>query len=178
MFGAILSQGWWHTLRYNILQDICALSLYRCRRNSVQTRQWWSWKGYCQQQTTLSLCMLSMMKIPVTLSLQLPPHVRHPEFPFHFFPLLFSFLCFPIFFFVQFTVHEFTDKSSIWNLLFPSLFILLSLPAVPLPSPVSINFPMVTHSTLKVSWVPGTVDVPGHRITYSTNHGSDVKQVI
>ncbi|XP_034447187.1 collagen alpha-1(XX) chain isoform X2 [Hippoglossus hippoglossus] len=47
----------------------------------------------------------------------------------------------------------------------------------PLPSPVSVYFPMVTHSMLRVSWVPGAVDVPGHRITYSTNHGSDVKQV-
>ncbi|XP_041860726.1 collagen alpha-1(XIV) chain isoform X2 [Melanotaenia boesemani] len=47
----------------------------------------------------------------------------------------------------------------------------------PLPAPVSIQFPMVTHSMLRVSWVPGAVDVPGHRITYSTNHGSDIKQV-
>ncbi|XP_040907739.1 collagen alpha-1(XX) chain [Toxotes jaculatrix] len=47
----------------------------------------------------------------------------------------------------------------------------------PVPSPVSVQFPMVTHSMLRVSWVPGAVDVPGHRITYSTNHGSDVKQV-
>uniref|UniRef100_A0A3Q1B0V9 Solute carrier family 35 member C2 n=1 Tax=Amphiprion ocellaris TaxID=80972 RepID=A0A3Q1B0V9_AMPOC len=47
----------------------------------------------------------------------------------------------------------------------------------PLPPPVSVQFPMVTHSGLRVSWVPGAVDVPGHRITYSTNHGSDVKQV-
>nr|XP_040048670.1 collagen alpha-1(XX) chain isoform X2 [Gasterosteus aculeatus aculeatus] len=45
------------------------------------------------------------------------------------------------------------------------------------PPPVSVQFPMVTHSMLRVSWVPGAVDVPGHRITYSTNHGSDVKQV-
>ncbi|XP_072222728.1 collagen alpha-1(XX) chain [Leuresthes tenuis] len=47
----------------------------------------------------------------------------------------------------------------------------------PLPAPVSVQFPMVTHSMLRVSWVPGAVDVPGHRITYSTNHGSDIKQV-
>ncbi|XP_053499164.1 collagen alpha-1(XX) chain [Ictalurus furcatus] len=47
----------------------------------------------------------------------------------------------------------------------------------PLPSPVSLQFPMVGHSTLKVTWVPGAVDVPAHRVTYSTNHGSDVKQV-
>ncbi|KAM7410812.1 hypothetical protein PAMA_020988 [Pampus argenteus] len=47
----------------------------------------------------------------------------------------------------------------------------------PLPSPLSVQFPMVTHSVLRVSWVPGAADVPGHRITYSTNHGSDVKQV-
>lgn len=37
---------------------------------------------------------------------------------------------------------------------------------------------MVSHSALKVTWVPGAVDVPAHRIIYSTNHGSDVKQVI
>uniref|UniRef100_UPI0037E94F4A collagen alpha-1(XX) chain-like isoform X2 n=1 Tax=Semicossyphus pulcher TaxID=241346 RepID=UPI0037E94F4A len=48
---------------------------------------------------------------------------------------------------------------------------------LPLPQPTSVQFPMVTHSMMRVSWVPGTVDVPGHRITYSTNHGSDVKQV-
>ncbi|KAF3696515.1 Collagen alpha-1(XX) chain Precursor [Channa argus] len=47
----------------------------------------------------------------------------------------------------------------------------------PLPPPVSVHFPMVTHSVLRVSWVPGALDVPGHRITYSTNHGSDVKQM-
>uniref|UniRef100_A0A671WRM6 Solute carrier family 35 member C2 n=1 Tax=Sparus aurata TaxID=8175 RepID=A0A671WRM6_SPAAU len=46
----------------------------------------------------------------------------------------------------------------------------------PLPQPLSVQFPVVTHSMLRVSWVPGAVDVPGHRITYSTNHGSDVKQ--
>lgn len=51
------------------------------------------------------------------------------------------------------------------------------LSTVPLPQPVSVQFPVVTHSMLRVSWVPGAVDVPGHRITYSTNHGSDVKQV-
>ncbi|XP_056451370.1 collagen alpha-1(XX) chain [Gadus chalcogrammus] len=47
----------------------------------------------------------------------------------------------------------------------------------PLPRPQSIQLPMVTHSMLRVSWVPGAVDVPGHRVTCSTNHGSDVKQV-
>uniref|UniRef100_A0A8C2GRS2 Collagen type XX alpha 1 chain n=1 Tax=Cyprinus carpio TaxID=7962 RepID=A0A8C2GRS2_CYPCA len=47
----------------------------------------------------------------------------------------------------------------------------------PLPSPLSLQFPMVSHSTLKVTWIPGAVDVPAHRIIYSTNHGSDVKQV-
>uniref|UniRef100_A0A673LF87 Collagen alpha-1(XX) chain-like n=1 Tax=Sinocyclocheilus rhinocerous TaxID=307959 RepID=A0A673LF87_9TELE len=47
----------------------------------------------------------------------------------------------------------------------------------PLPSPLSLQFPMVSHSTLKITWVPGAVDVPAHRIIYSTNHGSDVKQV-
>ncbi|XP_028438207.1 collagen alpha-1(XX) chain isoform X2 [Perca flavescens] len=47
----------------------------------------------------------------------------------------------------------------------------------PLPQPMSVQFPVVTHSMLRVSWVPGAVDVPSHRITYSTNHGSDVKQV-
>uniref|UniRef100_A0A3P9I4N0 Uncharacterized protein n=1 Tax=Oryzias latipes TaxID=8090 RepID=A0A3P9I4N0_ORYLA len=45
----------------------------------------------------------------------------------------------------------------------------------PLPAPVSIQFPLVTHSGLRVSWVPGALDVPGHRITYSTNHGSDME---
>uniref|UniRef100_A0A3P9N8M6 Solute carrier family 35 member C2 n=1 Tax=Poecilia reticulata TaxID=8081 RepID=A0A3P9N8M6_POERE len=48
---------------------------------------------------------------------------------------------------------------------------------LPLPAPVGIHFPIVTHSMIKVSWVPGAVDVPGHRITYSTNHGSDIKQM-
>ncbi|XP_034028029.1 collagen alpha-1(XX) chain [Thalassophryne amazonica] len=47
----------------------------------------------------------------------------------------------------------------------------------PLPPPVSIQFPLVTHSMLRVSWMPGATDVPRHRITYSTNHGSVVKQV-
>lgn len=50
-------------------------------------------------------------------------------------------------------------------------------PTVPLPPPMGITFPMVTHSMVRVSWVPGANDVPGHRITYSTSHGSDVKQV-
>ncbi|XP_040007870.1 collagen alpha-1(XX) chain isoform X3 [Xiphias gladius] len=49
---------------------------------------------------------------------------------------------------------------------------------LPLPPPMSVQFPMVTHSMLRVTWVPGAVDVPSHRITYSTNHGSDVKQVM
>ncbi|XP_036068863.1 collagen alpha-1(XX) chain isoform X3 [Oryzias melastigma] len=48
---------------------------------------------------------------------------------------------------------------------------------LPLPAPLSIQFPLVTHSELRVSWVPGALGVPGHRITYSTNHGSDVKRV-
>uniref|UniRef100_A0A3Q3N1T5 Solute carrier family 35 member C2 n=1 Tax=Labrus bergylta TaxID=56723 RepID=A0A3Q3N1T5_9LABR len=48
---------------------------------------------------------------------------------------------------------------------------------LPLPPPVSVSFPMVAHSMMRVSWVPGAVDVPAHRIIYSTNHGSDVKQV-
>ncbi|XP_034732164.1 collagen alpha-1(XX) chain isoform X1 [Etheostoma cragini] len=47
----------------------------------------------------------------------------------------------------------------------------------PLPQPMSVQFPVVSHSMMRVSWVPGAVDVPSHRITYSTNHGSDVKQV-
>ncbi|XP_017288968.1 collagen alpha-1(XX) chain isoform X1 [Kryptolebias marmoratus] len=46
-----------------------------------------------------------------------------------------------------------------------------------LPAPASVQFPVVTHSMVRVSWVPGSVDIPSHRITYSTNHGSDVKQV-
>ncbi|KAG7519665.1 collagen alpha-1(XX) chain isoform X1 [Solea senegalensis] len=48
---------------------------------------------------------------------------------------------------------------------------------LPLPAPVSIHFPLVTHSMMRVSWVPGAADVPSHRIIYSTNHGSDVKQL-
>lgn len=48
---------------------------------------------------------------------------------------------------------------------------------LPLPTPVSVQFPTVTHSMMRVSWVPGAVDVPGHRVTYSTNHGSDVRKV-
>ncbi|KAM3617369.1 uncharacterized protein V6R79_005295 [Siganus canaliculatus] len=47
----------------------------------------------------------------------------------------------------------------------------------PLPPPTSVHFPVVSHSMLRVSWVPGASGVPGHRITYSTNHGSDVKQM-
>ncbi|KAL1021207.1 hypothetical protein UPYG_G00010170 [Umbra pygmaea] len=47
----------------------------------------------------------------------------------------------------------------------------------PLPPPVSIQFPMVSHSMIRVSWVTGGIDVPRHRVTCSTNHGSDVKQV-
>ncbi|XP_076840731.1 solute carrier family 35 member C2 isoform X2 [Brachyhypopomus gauderio] len=47
----------------------------------------------------------------------------------------------------------------------------------PLPSPSNLQFPMVSHSTLRVTWLPGAVDVPAHRITYSTNHGSDIRQV-
>ncbi len=63
-------------------------------------------------------------------------------------------------------------------LLIPSVLSLIGLFfPVPLPSPLSLQFPMVSHSTLKVTWVPGAVDVPAHRIVYSTNHGSDVKQV-
>uniref|UniRef100_A0A3Q2CST6 Collagen alpha-1(XIV) chain-like n=1 Tax=Cyprinodon variegatus TaxID=28743 RepID=A0A3Q2CST6_CYPVA len=48
---------------------------------------------------------------------------------------------------------------------------------LPLPAPAGVQFPTVTHSMIKVSWVPGAVDVPAHRITYSTNHGSNIKQV-
>uniref|UniRef100_A0AAQ6ID77 Solute carrier family 35 member C2 n=1 Tax=Anabas testudineus TaxID=64144 RepID=A0AAQ6ID77_ANATE len=77
-----------------------------------------------------------------------------PSDPVTAFSFLFMFCCF-------FSIH---------NALTP-------LPAVPYPPPVSVHFPMVTHSTLRVSWVPGAVDVPGHRITYSTNHGSDVKRI-
>lgn len=53
----------------------------------------------------------------------------------------------------------------------------LLLPTVPLPPPVSLQFPLVTHSVMRVSWVPADQHVPGHRITYTTNHGSDVNQV-
>ncbi|XP_068194637.1 collagen alpha-1(XX) chain isoform X2 [Antennarius striatus] len=48
---------------------------------------------------------------------------------------------------------------------------------LPLPPPLSVHFPMVTHSMLRISWVPGAADVPGHKVIYSTNHGSDVNQV-
>ncbi|XP_061592845.1 collagen alpha-1(XX) chain [Cololabis saira] len=48
---------------------------------------------------------------------------------------------------------------------------------LPLPAPLGLQFPVVSHSVMRVSWTPGAADVPGHRITYSTNHGSDVKQV-
>uniref|UniRef100_A0A674NT49 Uncharacterized protein n=1 Tax=Takifugu rubripes TaxID=31033 RepID=A0A674NT49_TAKRU len=47
----------------------------------------------------------------------------------------------------------------------------------PLPPPLSVQFPLVTHSVMRVSWIPADNDVPGHRITYTTNHGSDVNQV-
>ncbi|XP_072290386.1 collagen alpha-1(XIV) chain-like, partial [Eucyclogobius newberryi] len=47
----------------------------------------------------------------------------------------------------------------------------------PLPPPQSLSFPLVSHSRVRVSWSPGAVQVPGHRITLSTNHGSDVRQV-
>lgn len=30
---------------------------------------------------------------------------------------------------------------------------------------------------MRVSWLPADSHVPGHRVTYTTNHGSDVKQV-
>lgn len=122
----------------------------------MQTRLWWSWQIYCQQQTTLSLFMPSMMKSPVTLSLLLPPHVRHSFFP----------LCLLSTSERQ-DIFSGIDKIIISHLLF----------AAPLPPPLSVQFPMVTHSMMRVSWVPGDTDVPGHRITYSTNHGSDVKQV-
>ncbi|XP_055366271.1 collagen alpha-1(XIV) chain isoform X2 [Betta splendens] len=48
---------------------------------------------------------------------------------------------------------------------------------LPLPPPASIHLPLVTHSALRVSWAPGAAGVPGHRVTYSTNHGSDVRQI-
>jgi len=67
--------------------------------------------------------------------------------------------------------------SHLFSLSLPSLSPLSPPPPVPLPAPGGLQFPMVTHSLLRVSWVPGAVDVPGHRITYSTNHGSDVQQV-
>ncbi|XP_018593153.2 solute carrier family 35 member C2 [Scleropages formosus] len=47
----------------------------------------------------------------------------------------------------------------------------------PLPAPLSLHFPLVTHSTVQVSWTPGSMDTPGYQIMYSTNHGSDVKQM-
>ena len=51
------------------------------------------------------------------------------------------------------------------------------LSTVPLPPPLSVHIPMVSHSSLRVSWVPGAVDVPGHRIVCASNHGSDAHQV-
>lgn len=59
----------------NFQLHICFL--YCCRRNSVQTRQWWSWQSYCRLQTTQSHCMRCMTRNPVTLSRRLRPHVRH-----------------------------------------------------------------------------------------------------
>ncbi|MBN3321774.1 COEA1 protein, partial [Atractosteus spatula] len=47
----------------------------------------------------------------------------------------------------------------------------------PLSPPVKLLFPQVSHSSIRVSWVPASDRVPGHQLTYSTNHGSDVKQV-
>ncbi|XP_069035505.1 collagen alpha-1(XX) chain isoform X2 [Lepisosteus oculatus] len=47
----------------------------------------------------------------------------------------------------------------------------------PLSPPVKLLFPQVSHSSISVSWVPASDRVPGHQLTYSTNHGSDVKQV-
>ncbi|XP_055079090.1 collagen alpha-1(XIV) chain [Periophthalmus magnuspinnatus] len=46
-----------------------------------------------------------------------------------------------------------------------------------LPPPHSLSFPLVSHSRVRVSWTPGAGQVPAHRITLSTNHGSDVRQV-
>lgn len=47
----------------------------------------------------------------------------------------------------------------------------------PLPPPMSVTIPVVTHSSLRVSWVPGAVDVPGHRIIYKASVGRDIRQV-
>ncbi|KAK7884037.1 hypothetical protein WMY93_027160 [Mugilogobius chulae] len=48
---------------------------------------------------------------------------------------------------------------------------------LPLPPPQALSFPLLTHSRVRVSWTPGAAQVPGHRVTLSTNHGSDVRQV-
>ncbi|XP_063064031.1 collagen alpha-1(XX) chain [Engraulis encrasicolus] len=47
----------------------------------------------------------------------------------------------------------------------------------PLPPPMSVHIPVVGHSSLRVSWVPGAEDVPGHRIFCTTNYGSDAQEV-
>ncbi|XP_066558755.1 collagen alpha-1(XX) chain [Amia ocellicauda] len=47
----------------------------------------------------------------------------------------------------------------------------------PLSPPLSLQFPQISHSTVRVSWIPASDRVPRHRLTYSTNHGSDVKHV-
>ncbi|KAM9342397.1 LOW QUALITY PROTEIN: collagen alpha-1(XX) chain-like [Pholidichthys leucotaenia] len=47
----------------------------------------------------------------------------------------------------------------------------------PLPTAVWTVFPEVTHSALRVTLVAAAVDVPGHRITYSTNHGRVTRMV-
>ncbi|XP_076133149.1 collagen alpha-1(XX) chain-like [Alosa pseudoharengus] len=47
----------------------------------------------------------------------------------------------------------------------------------PLPPPLSVQITVVSHSSLRVSWVPGAVDVPGHRIVCRTNIGTDTRQV-
>ncbi|MGH0153454.1 UNVERIFIED_CONTAM: hypothetical protein FKN15_024749 [Acipenser sinensis] len=48
---------------------------------------------------------------------------------------------------------------------------------LPLNPPKSLYFPEVSHSSVRVSWVPASERVSRHRITYITNRGSDVKQV-
>ncbi|XP_062396603.1 collagen alpha-1(XX) chain [Sardina pilchardus] len=47
----------------------------------------------------------------------------------------------------------------------------------PLPPPQSVQIAVLSHSSLRASWVPGAVDVPGHRIVCRTNIGTDTRQV-
>lgn len=138
---------------------ICEVQFLCGRLSSERMRLTQSSAIWCLLQTTLSPCTLCTKKSRVILSLLLLPRVNTSAL----------YMC----------QHK---PSNMHNVCLETYFISVSilsllLSAVPLPSPLSLQFPMVSHSTLKVTWVPGAVDVPAHRVTYSTNHGSDVKQV-